>query len=380
MTDPGTPRILSRLRSLPRRVWLLVLVVTVLAIGGAITAVAFNAAAEQAAAEQAAAEQAAAEKAAAEKAATEKAAAERAAAERQAARLASAKKDAAETAVQGESRYADSLAWTDDSARVDLRAALDALMDVQSDSSANAEDLESSIDAVARAIEVVGDPPSPVSFICGDINAGVDYTVHHVDLNPHGSGQYADIWAAQLRCDNSMTGDSVEETVRIQTPMQKAAVAAAKEAGYEEFNDSDEEILYSVYMGCAASGPASYYSEATALSDSQAKEVKAYLTICPDHPDVEQWRIAIAAGEEEREAEANGTRIPPSGTYEVPSEMPRGTFIAESVKNCYWETRDADGNIIDNNFVIAAPRVVAEVTSDAVVFTTDGSCGYWNRQ
>jgi hypothetical protein len=40
---------------------------------------------------------------------------------------------------------------------------------------------------------------------------------------------------------------------------------------------------------------------------------------------------------------------------EVPSEMKRGTFVATNVKDCYWETRDINGNTLANNFVTAAP-------------------------
>jgi hypothetical protein len=60
--------------------------------------------------------------------------------------------------------------------------------------------------------------------------------------------------------------------------------------------------------------------------------------------------------------------------------MATGTFVAENVENCSWETRDGNGDILDNNFVLAAPRVIAEVDAGAVVFTTEGACGYWNRQ
>ena len=54
---------------------------------------------------------------------------------------------------------------------------------------------------------------------------------------------------------------------------------------------------------------------------------------------------------------------------EVPSEMKRGTFVATNVKDCYWETRDINGNILANNFVTAAPRV------QAIVSTKAAGCG-----
>ena len=67
------------------------------------------------------------------------------------------------------------------------------------------------------------------------------------------------------------------------------------------------------------------------------------------------------------------------GTYDVPADIKRGTYVVKHVENCYWETRDRNGEIISNNFVLAAPRVVAKVSAAAVVFTAEG-CGQWNRQ
>ena len=355
-------------RSAPRRVWLIIAVVLMLVVAGGAAAIAFAVSASDAA-ERAAAEDA------------ERAAAERAD-QAAAVRLASAQEDASDGVVQGEALFGDSEAWADNDARANLRVALDALAETQSDAGAIAEDLESAINVLTMAMVAVGEPPAPVRLICGNLDAGVDFTVHPVVLRPDGSGEYSDLWAAQLRCDTGMRigGSPVNESVAVQTPLQKAAVAAAKEAGYADYNDTDAEILYAVYDGCAQAGSGSYYSDATALSESQAKEVMAFLTLCFDHPDAENWRVAIGGGEAVREAEANGTRVAPGGSYEIPSQMAYGTFVAEGVKDCYWETRDAHGNIVANNFVIAAPRVVAEVGSEAVVFTTNGGCGYWNRQ
>lgn len=340
---------------------LIIAALVALVVTGAATAIVLTVSATNAAAEKAAAAAAAAKSD-----------------QEEAARLASAQDEAAGRLEQGEIRYSISRAYAEEDARAALREALDDLATTQHGKPASADQLESATEAVAKAMAAVGQPPSPVNLLCGNTGTGVDFAVHTIVLRPDGSGEYADLWAAQLRCDTGMTGGSVTETVSVQTPLQKAAVAAAKAAGYSDYHRTDAEVLYALYDGCGESGPGSYYSDATALSEAQAKEVRAYLTLCPDHPDAANWRAATGAGEEVRAAEANGTRIPPGGSFLVPSQMVMGMFVAENVEGCYWETRDSNGNIIDNSFVIAAPRVVAEVGSDAVVFNTEGGCGYWN--
>jgi len=112
-------------------------------------------------------------------------------------------------------------------------------------------------------------------------------------------------------------------------------------------------------------------------SDSQVLELKAWMTLCPNHPHAAQWHAGIAATAKDTQAVKDGIRVY-DGTYQVPSEMKRGTFVATNVKDCYWETRDINGNILANNYVTAAPRVQATVSTKAVVFTSR-DCGQWNR-
>lgn len=113
-------------------------------------------------------------------------------------------------------------------------------------------------------------------------------------------------------------------------------------------------------------------------SEGQIAELKAWMTLCPNHPQAATWRKNIAASAKAIGAEKNGERVY-DGTYKVPNEMKRGTWIVENVEDCYWETRDNDGDILANNFITAAPRVVAKVSKRAVVFTARG-CGQWNLQ
>lgn len=355
----------SRLGGLTR-VWIVPACVGVLVLIGAVTAIALSVSAQNAAAERAALQ---AEAEAAAEAA-------RAAAT---ARLASARQDAVETAAEAESLYADSEVWGPQEAREDLRRTLDVLVALDA-STATADELESATRDLSTAISRVGSPPAPITVVCGNLDAGISFEPRELVLNPDGSGQFDELWAGQYRCDEGMSSDSVRASVKVQTSLQLAAVAAGRAAGKGEYFNSDEEILYAIYEMCVGSGSGAYYSDLATLSEDQARDTQVTLTLCPNHPDAETWRSKSAAGDGLRAAEANGTRIPPGGSYLIPSEMSRGTFAAENVTDCYWETRDANGEIVDNNFVLAAPRVVAEVGDVAVVFTTQGGCGYWNRQ
>jgi hypothetical protein len=169
-------------------------------------------------------------------------------------------------------------------------------------------------------------------------------------------------------------GGDVVEYVTVSTPLQKAVAAAARRANY---GDADDANLYSVHEGCGSNDPTDYYATESEYSEAQVLELRAYLTLCPKHPQAGKWKAGIAATVEAQKAEANGTRVG-NGTYAVPGEMRRGTWAVKNVENCYWETRDADGEILANNFILAAPRAVAKVSTRAVVFTSQG-CGTWNR-
>lgn len=347
------------------RLWVAVAVAAVLILGGTAAAVTLTVSAQNAAAEQAAAEAAAAAKARAERAAAERAVA--------------IQEQAADTLTEGEALYVDSAVWGNQEARAELRTALDTLVTLQDDEDA-VDELELATTEVKKTIVRVGTPPSPITLYCGNPDAGIPFEVRTLPIAPDGTGDFAELWAGQYRCDDQMASSPVRATARVQTALQSGAVAAGRAAGKGEYFDSDEEILYAIYEACAMTGSGAYYANLQTLSPAQAQDTQVTLSLCPNHPDAETWRSKSAAGEAVRQAEASGARVPPGGTYAVPDQMTRGTFVAENVTDCYWETRDANGDIVDNNFVLAAPRVVAEVTDAAVVFTTQGACGYWNRQ
>lgn len=56
-----------------------------------------------------------------------------------------------------------------------------------------------------------------------------------------------------------------------------------------------------------------------------------------------------------------------------------GTWTTEAaVSDCYWERSDAQGNIIDNNFVSIAPPITVVIADSDSGFTSN-DCGKWTR-
>jgi hypothetical protein len=72
-----------------------------------------------------------------------------------------------------------------------------------------------------------------------------------------------------------------------------------------------------------------------------------------------------------------GTLLFP-GNYVVGEDIQPGKYQTLSdVKNCYWETLDAAGEINDNNFVNAAPQVQMTVRSSDFAVNVESECGIW---
>lgn len=70
----------------------------------------------------------------------------------------------------------------------------------------------------------------------------------------------------------------------------------------------------------------------------------------------------------------DGSREVGDGT----DEARPGTWTAYSVSNCYWERLDADGEIIDNNFVNSSPQVRVTIRSSDFAFNSE-DCAPWLR-
>src|SRR5690606_31661517 len=64
------------------------------------------------------------------------------------------------------------------------------------------------------------------------------------------------------------------------------------------------------------------------------------------------------------------------GTSGLKSTTP-GTYVVYDVEDCYWERLDDRGEIIDNNFIMAAPRVQATIRASDYAFNSE--CGRWVR-
>jgi hypothetical protein len=62
------------------------------------------------------------------------------------------------------------------------------------------------------------------------------------------------------------------------------------------------------------------------------------------------------------------------GLHVVGRDVPPGRYIAYEPSDCYWETLDESGEILDNNFVSEAMQVIATIRPDDFSFTNDG-CG-----
>ena len=216
-----------------------------------------------------------------------------------------------------------------------------------------------------------------VEFYCGGGPSQAEYAIRSVQVALDGKADYASVWALQVGCDNHMVANSrVSESVVVSTPLQVAVVAAAKLLPtYKE--NSDTKTLYNIYRYCAGNNPQDSYATMDTYSDSQILELKAWMTLCPNHPQAAKWLAGIAATEQDARLVKDGLRVY-DGSSLIPSQMKPGTWVATNVKDCYWETRDANGKILANNFVTAAPRVQATVSSKAVVFNSE-DCGQWNR-
>lgn len=85
-----------------------------------------------------------------------------------------------------------------------------------------------------------------------------------------------------------------------------------------------------------------------------------------------------------------GTQIPGDGGYSVaasgtgygsdPRVLAAGTYgTLGTPSDCYWEVNDSHGNILRNNFIMAAPGGVTIRVAAGQGFTTQG-CGWWERR
>lgn len=224
----------------------------------------------------------------------------------------------------------------------------------------------------APTTETPSPDPTTTAPLTIELACGQPATPVYVPLSAEGRPALPQLWSQHVTCDAGSAIARLPDTFPVTTPLQQAVVAA-----YDPQGTEPEHTLYSAYQLCASNDPTGYYSTPNDLSPDQIKEVNALLLLCPDHPNAVTWSKNIARGQAAAKALANGTRVF-DGTYRVPEQMKRGTFVVHDVLNCYWETRDAAGKILANDFVTAAPQVRVTLDSRAAVFTARG-CGQWDR-
>ncbi|MBO0898335.1 hypothetical protein [Arthrobacter sunyaminii] len=144
------------------------------------------------------------------------------------------------------------------------------------------------------------------------------------------------------------------------TELQKQALQAA----YGEVK-SGEWALSKLYAICTS--PTDMSPESTIRVDTQ--QVAAALMLCPDHPFADRIRSNIEA----RDAIKAGEQVD-SGKYLVGVDVQPGLWqsVGDKVSDCYWEISDAQGNIMENNFISIAPQFTITILDTASGFTVEG--------
>jgi hypothetical protein len=155
---------------------------------------------------------------------------------------------------------------------------------------------------------------------------------------------------------------------------QAAALATIK-ATYTPSSGDDFALTesYSICMQPKFSGSA--ITSPDYMAKSNIATARGALVLCPDHPRAAEIQANIDAVQGEADALAAG-ELAPEGKHLVGKDIQPGTWQtqADQVTDCYWEISDAQGEIIDNNFISIAPKLTIEIPSSAAGFTNTG-CG-----
>lgn len=105
-------------------------------------------------------------------------------------------------------------------------------------------------------------------------------------------------------------------------------------------------------------------------------EIEAAMVLCPDHPNFDAGSEVIELGLLAEEQRENGTRFRYGG-FVGEDIQPGNYYIEGPLNNCYWETLDSSGNIINNRFVSHAQRIEAQINQNAYTFRSSGCDGEW---
>ncbi|MDM7990703.1 hypothetical protein [Arthrobacter sp. zg-Y877] len=158
---------------------------------------------------------------------------------------------------------------------------------------------------------------------------------------------------------------------------QSEGIPSELELAAIEAADYRLEGLDSLYSLCTVLSGPPIDKVFTAM---QAKELEGAYMLCPNHPkataieaSLAYGRTLVAAEDASKLASEEGRQVA-SGHYLVGIDIQPGTWetVLDKVTNCYWEVSDAQGNIIQNNFVSTAPRFSVDVPTYAAGLTLEG--------
>ena len=224
-------------------------------------------------------------------------------------------------------------------------------------------------DGIADSVDTYPDdrtntPPPEVTLTCvmdKDFRTSSTFTVKPGANSVPDFGQ---TWAAKPYSCKAM---------RNSAPFSALEETAYKTSGY---TDHDTKTLYAI---CGAVDPEDVYASAGfAASESQILEINAALVLCPGHPQASAWRQAVQQGKVNADHRTAGKRFG-AGTFLVGKEIVPGTYFVEGdINGCYWERQNRSGQVIENNFIIAARRVQVSIKSTDYAFHSE-RCGEWAR-
>lgn len=212
--------------------------------------------------------------------------------------------------------------------------------------------------------------------------AGITYelTCYSEDGDPT---LYADLEEAWSEPNNSCGADYVSGEP------SEGELAAIEVYGYAD----DPRYLDFLYGPCAETA-GKYITEP--LRPDEVKMIKGALMVCPDHPKRAQLEANIKAGlakeaaddaaiaaeikaNDKNEAERASGKYVDDGKFLVGKDVVPGTWQSQGAKveECYWEVSDAQGNIIENNYINVAPQFTIQVPATAAGFTVSGCTFRW---
>lgn len=168
---------------------------------------------------------------------------------------------------------------------------------------------------------------------------------------------------------------------------RQAVMTAYGDTDWDEIDSATDrqhfrDAVATLHAICASTSDMMLSSEHR-MSADQTDEIRGALELCPNHPRAEfmQQKVESDIAENKRVQELwdKGLRIK-EGTLKVPDEVSYGTWhtISDKVENCYWETRDANGNIIENNFINGGVGASVNIYQGVASFYSSG-CSVWEK-